>query len=199
MNNKTPDNEPLPPISNGNYKSPSRGTRRTSSIAPVPLINQSRLSLQSLAHESAKQSFRKKSPSIHGHSGRCSKCPHCRQLATNTASTNILTSPEPEWINKNPGPDQVCINMDKYDVEAVKDNIISKNHHLLGSYDYEPYLVIEQIEGGYDPKKENYYTQPFILKVDPTVQPIRTPFPEYSFLRRHDRRLNKPYSLPLFD
>ena len=114
-------------------------------------------------------------------------------------ATNFIASPEPGWITKNVGAGQLTINMDKYDIEAVKEKIISRNHHLLGSYDYEPYLVIEEPEGGYDPAKENYYTQPFIVKMEPSIQPMRTPFPEYQFLQRHDHRLNKPYSVPLFE
>jgi hypothetical protein len=195
LSNKTSDDVALPAISNGNYKSPSRTTRRSSSIAPAPPINRSQLSLESFVDESAKQPSRIKSPSIR-QSGRCSKCAHCRRLEV---TTNIIGSQQPDWITKDPGVVHLCIDMDKYDVEAVQAKIISKNNHLLGSYDYEPYLVIEQIEGAYDPTKENYYTQPFIAKFDPTIELARTPFPDYNFLQRHEYRLNKPFSVPLFN
>ena len=151
--------------------------------------------MESFVDQPIKQPSRIKSPSIY-HSGRCSKCPHCRRLET---VVNTIASPNPDWITKDPGAVHVCIDMDKYDVEAVQDQIIEKNNHLLGSYDYEPYLVIEQVEGGYDPTKENYFTQPFIAKVEPTIEPIRTPFPDYNMLQRHEYRLNKPYSVPLFN
>ncbi len=202
MNNKTPtesDNASLPPLGNGKYKSISRASRRSSSIAPPPPpppINQSRMSSESLP-KSIKQTDRQGSPSIHEPSGRCSKCPHCQRL--NSSNSDDIRTPEPGWITKNPGTDQLRINMDDYDIEAVKKKIISRHHHILGSYDYQPYLTIEQTEGDYDPTKENYFTQPFITKMQPSIEAMRTPFPDYDLLQRRENRLNKPYTLPLFN
>lgn len=116
--------------------------------------------------------------------------------------SNVLSNtstPAPPWLLAEPGKDQVRIDMDNYDIEAVKDKIVSKNHHLLGSYDYQPYLTIETSKGDYDPRKENYYTQPFVAKMKPRITALRTPFPDYELLERRELRLNKPYSLPLFD
>lgn len=107
------------------------------------------------------------------------------------------STPKPNWLTQNPINDEVHIDMDEYDVEAVKKKIISKNGHLLGAYDYQPYLTIEQTD--LDTKKENYYTQPFVAKMKPRVLPATTPFPDFELLQRREQRLNKPYTLTLFD
>jgi hypothetical protein len=116
----------------------------------------------------------------------------------NNGGESSVSTPKPKWLTENPRTDQIHIDMDKYDIEAVKKYILLKNGHLPGSYDYRPHLTIEQMDD-YDYTKEHYYTQPIVATTKPRVLPICTPFPEYDLLQRRERRLNKPFTLPLFD
>jgi hypothetical protein len=145
--------------------------------------------------ESSQHSQRKSLSILHGEIGRCSHCPHCRRTKTRNNSSAVS---QPKWITQKPGPGQFQIAMDEYDVEAVKKKIIYENGHLPGSYDYRPYLTIDQLNN-YDQIKEKYYTQPLVATTKPRISATFTPFPEYDLLQRREQRLNKPYTLSLFD
>lgn len=190
------DNVSLPPLAGQSRKTTARKSARETPVRPPPPLDVSRSGSGS-SSESFPHKHRKSSSGIHAHTGRCSKCPHCRRLDINISSH--LSTPAPPWLLAEPGADQVRIDMDNYDIEAVKEKILARNHHPLGSYDYQPYLTIETKKGEYDPMKENYYTQPFVAKTKPRITPLRTPFPDYDLLERRELRLNKPYSLPLFE
>lgn len=180
-------------------KSTSRSSTRMSTAtqpaaAPPPPINRSRLG--SNASCASHKSFeRKHSETSHKEFGRCSRCPHCQRANNNNHSP--MSTPKLKWLSQSPRNDDVHIDMDQYDIEAVRKKVISKNGHVPGSYDYQPYLTIEQTD--YDLTKENYYTQPFVARMKPRVLPATTPFPDFELLQRREQRLNKPYALPLFD
>jgi len=199
LDNNTPrenDDIPLSSIEKPTNKSSTRSSRRASSLVPKSPINRSRIDSNS-SSASLKHSHRKSSATSHKQFGRCSHCPHCQRV-NNQSKSSIPPIPTPKWLTENPGPDQVSINMDDYDVEAVKKKIISENGHLPGSYDYRPHLTIEQLSD-YNQTKENYYTQPLVANTQPRISPTRTPFPEYELLQRLEQRLNKPNTLKLFD
>lgn len=188
------DNVSLPPLVEHSRKNTPRKSARQSPVRPPPPLDVSRTGSGS-SSDSFSHKHRKSLSGIHAHAGRCSKCPHCRRL---NISSNIST-PAPPWLLAEPGAEQVRIDMDNYDIEAVKEKVLARHHHPLGSYDYQPYLTIETKKGDYDPGKENYYTQPFVARTKPRITTLRTPFPDYELLERRELRLNKPYSLPLFE
>jgi len=189
------DDVPLPHIDSPVKKRNSRLSTRAASATRPPPINRSRQDLDALSGAS-KCSHRKISGALNGPIGRCPYCRHCQR--TSDSSIESIPTPKPKWLTENPGIGDIHIDMDKYDIEAVKRKLISENGHLPGSYDYKPYLTIEHGDD-YDPAKENYYTQPIVAKTKPSFLPACTPFPEYDLLQRREQRLNKPYSLPLFD
>ncbi len=187
------DDVVLPPIVNVNNGSNSRSSTRNS-VAALPVrIHRSRAGVDSPS-ESHRSSHRKSSLMLHGQIGRCAHCPHCRQMD----HSSRVSTPKPKWLTVSPGTNQFQIVMDEYDVEAVKRKIIYENGHLPGSYDYRPHLTIEET-ADHDDKKEVYYTQPVVAQTKPRILPNRTPFPDYELLQRREQRLNKPYTLPLFE
>jgi hypothetical protein len=198
QNNDSPqgsDDVPLPPINNRLNTPKSHSSRRSSSVIhSPPIVPPRKVSDSSSESHHHHHSHGKNSASVHGQFGRCSHCPHCQRAKK---SKTITASPKPKWIGSNPGNNPFQIIMDDYDVDAVKRKIISENGHLPGSYDYGPYLTMEQTDD-YDIQKENYFTQPTVAKTTPRVVATRTPYPEYDLLQRREQRLNKPYSLSLF-
>ena len=186
-------NTPLPSINNPQKRSPTRSSSRTSTATPPPapvLRPRTNSSSSSKYHSHA---HRKISTGSHGQVNHCSHCPHCQRMnkLTNTSS------PKPKWLTERPENQQVRIMMDEYDIEAVKKKLVADNGHIPGSYDYQPQLIMEQVDD-YDIKQQNYFTQPFIAKTKPRVLATSTPFPEYDFLQRREQRLNKPHTLLLF-
>jgi len=181
----------LPPIDNPTGKPISPSSTINSHRAPRTLIIRRQTGSDSIS-ESHASSHRNKSATNGGKFYRCSECPHCRRVARET-----LHTPIPKWVIKNPEEGLFCIQMDKYDIDALEKKAILENGHVRGSYDYRTQLTIENLDD-YDPSKVNYYTQPFVAKTTPRILPTRTPFPEYDVLQRHDRRINKPYTLSLF-
>ncbi|UJR28219.1 hypothetical protein I4U23_009469 [Adineta vaga] len=186
----------LPPINNSFGKSKSRSVSKAStpSVAPVsirrPLTGSSTSSVSHVHHH------RKHSATHHGQDGRyCSHCPHCRRR--NDGEPSLPPTPPLKWLTEKPNKEDLSINMDDYDIEAVKKKILKETGHLPGSYDYQPQLTIEQTND-YDSTKENYYTLPFVAKTAPYVSATRTPFPDYNVLQRKERRINKPYTISLF-
>lgn len=182
---------PLPPIDNPTGKSTSSSSTVSSPRPPLPSIGRRQTGSNSIS-ESHTSSHGNKSATYRGKDYRCSQCPHCRRVAKET-----LRPPIPRWVTKDPGEGLFRIQMDKYDIDAIKEKAIIENGHVRGSYDYRTQLTIEK-SGDYDLSKENYYTQPFVAKTTPRILPTRTPFPEYDVLQRNDRRINKPYTLSLF-
>lgn len=90
--------------------------------------------------------------------------------------------------------------MDEYDVDAVTEQIVEEHGRIPGSYDYQPYLTIEEEEADENVDiKNNYYKLPFVARKGPPVTPTHTPFPNYKDLQTREQRPNKPYELPLFD
>ncbi|CAF1172454.1 unnamed protein product [Adineta ricciae] len=130
--------------------------------------------------------------------GRCSFCPHC-QSSTYTAIPNARhVGQEPSWFVKDVSSDgHICIDMDKYDQDAVHNQLISTHGRIPGSYDYRPNLTIYERKHKEESLK-NYCTLPAILKYGSTKSPTSTPFPNSDYLESHDRRLNKPYTTQLF-
>jgi len=195
LKNKSPqesiDNQ-LPPIDNRTGKSISPSSTTSSPRAPLPPISRPQTGSDSIS-VSHTSSHRNKSATYRGKFNRCSQCPHCQRVDKET-----LHTPIPKWVIKNPGEGIFRIEMDDYDIDAVKEKAIFENGHVRGSYDYRTQLTIEKLDD-YDPSKVNYYTQPFVAKTTPPrILPTRTPFPEYDVLQLHDRRINKPYTLSLF-
>ncbi|CAF5089672.1 unnamed protein product, partial [Rotaria sp. Silwood1] len=74
------------------------------------------------------------------HSGTCIHCPHCKQM------TEKKKEPSPGFYVKRPVHGDIIIKMDDYDDEAVREKIISEKRHYPGSYDYRPYLTIEETD-----------------------------------------------------
>ncbi|UJR21249.1 hypothetical protein I4U23_024344 [Adineta vaga] len=132
--------------------------------------------------------------------GRCSFCPHCQ------SSTQVLLPKnqneqryQPPWvIQKAPSNKHLQINMDKYDQDAVREQLISDYGHFPGSYDYRPHLAIDDRTTPVQ-LSNMYCTLPTILKHKRAISPIHTPFPDYNTLQRRDQRLNKPYTTQLFE
>ena len=176
----------LPRINNPvNGRISNVSSKRASSVVlPPPIINRSQQSLN-----------RKNSIISHQSIGRCPYCKHCQQTNNDEKPAPI---PQPKWLMGNLGIYEVHINMDEYDIAAVKAKVLKENGHIPGSYDYQPYLTIEETDQ-YNHTKENYYTQPFVVRTKPRISPATTPFPEYNLLQRRELRINKPYSLPLFN
>ncbi|CAF0805871.1 unnamed protein product [Adineta steineri] len=185
-NNNSPqdgDDIALPHINKSANRSGTRSSTRTSTVTPaVPSERR-----QTGADQSS-------SATPHGHDHYyCNHCPHCRRQS----QISRKATPAPKWLTEKPGNVPFSIDMDKYDSEAVKEKVIDENGHVPGSYDYRPQLTLEQSDD-YDVRKENYFTQTLVAKTSPNVSPVRTPFPENNVLQRRERRINKPYGLPLF-
>jgi hypothetical protein len=185
---------PLPLVINPLSEPKSRSSGRVSSVVLPPPIGRSRTGSNSLSGHH-KHSRHQSSGGLHGQVGRCSHCPHCQRAN----GRSLAPTPKPKWITENHGSEEGHIVMDEYDAVAVRKKIILDNGHFPGIYDYRPYLTMEQTDNN-DQTKENYYTQPIVATTKPPPPlAAHTPFPEYDFLQRRDQRLNKPYSLPLFD
>ncbi|CAF0929893.1 unnamed protein product [Rotaria sp. Silwood1] len=99
---------------------------------------------------------------------------------------------------ESPVDGKIIIKMDDYDDEAVRDKIISEKRHYPGSYDYRPYLTIEETDEKDNRKKIDYYTQQFVTRKASGILLSHTPYPDYNDLRRREQRLNKPYERSLF-
>ncbi|CAF1171343.1 unnamed protein product [Adineta ricciae] len=181
-----------PPVS-----SPKKETRRTSTPEkgqvrkPISSPNKSVRKMTSPPTVRTPMKF----PEI---TGRCSFCPHC-QSSTHTAIPNTRdVGQQPSWFVKDVSSDgHIHIDMDKYDQDAVHNQLISTHGHFPGSYDYRPNLTIYERKHKEESLK-NYCTLPAILKYGSTKSPTSTPFPNSDYLQSHDRRLNKPYTTQLF-
>ncbi|CAF1111724.1 unnamed protein product [Rotaria sordida] len=123
-------------------------------------------------------------------------CPHCHQSMPTTTSKKLET-PQPPWIMEAPPTTKKHIDMDKYDEETMQQNITSKYRRLPGSYDYFPNIVIDEREGD-DDKANDYIKQTTITRHGSSISPTHTPYPNYDLLRRHEHRLNKPFTSKSF-
>ena len=134
--------------------------------------------------------------SIESQRGRCPHCAHCQRHGHHHESSS---KPRPKWIIDDPGLDQPCIHMDKYDNETVKENLIKEYGHDPGGYDYQPFLTIEEVPAAENPDDTGkYYKQPKVAHNQPRTTPTHTPFPRYSVLEQRELRVNKPYSDRLY-
>ncbi|CAF0776469.1 unnamed protein product [Adineta steineri] len=195
-NNNSPqdgDDIALPHINKAANRSGTRSSTHTSTVSPAVPSERPQTGSRSL-YGSQKGANHSSSATPHGHDHYyCNHCPHCRRQS----QISRKATPAPKWLTEKPGNVPFSIDMDKYDSEAVKEKVIDENGHVPGSYDYRPQLTLEQSDD-YDVRKENYFTQTLVAKTSPNVSPVRTPFPENNVLQRRERRINKPYGLPLF-
>ncbi|CAF3401995.1 unnamed protein product [Rotaria sp. Silwood1] len=110
----------------------------------------------------------------------------------------IVDNLHQQHSTESPVDGKIIIKMDDYDDEAVRDKIISEKRHYPGSYDYRPYLTIEETDEKDNRKKIDYYTQQFVTRKASGILLSHTPYPDYNDLRRREQRLNKPYERSLF-
>lgn len=174
-------------------RSPSvHDTRRNSSVKAPLSVASNRLPSQ---HSSGRGKIVSRASSVSAENEHCSHCPHCQRLLAQQRRPQVKLP----WVTDDPGLQNVLINMDKYDADAVQEKLILEHGHLPGCYDYRPYLTIEKSPEDYYPDTaENYCKQPFVARKKLHMIPTHTPYPEYNVLQRREQRLNKPYTQPLF-
>ncbi|CAF0963856.1 unnamed protein product [Adineta ricciae] len=193
------DDDERPSTSSQLGKPKSHATTKVTTPSPIPLLKKrSSMASSTTTTTSTHSDFHRAGSAAHnGELGRyCSHCPHCQRRSS--GKNSIVAEKPPAWLTKRPKRECLTINMDNYDVDAVQEKVIALNGHIPGSYDYQPQLTIAHTKDKNESTKENYFTLPFVVKTVPGVTPACTPFPNYKILERNERRINKPYTLPLF-
>ncbi|CAF1616071.1 unnamed protein product [Adineta ricciae] len=193
------DDDERPSTSGQRGKPKSRATTKVTTPSPIPLLKKrASVASSTTTTTSTHSDLHRAGSSTHkGELGRyCSHCPHCQRRSP--GKNSIVAEKTPVWLTKRPKREGLTINMDNYDADAIHEKVIALNGHIPGSYDYQPQLTIALTKDKNEFTKENYFTLPFVVKTVPGVAPACTPFPNYKILERNERRINKPYTLPLF-